>query len=180
MLSHCCQKPHSWSLSGHSEIYKTLKAEEIPISLSAIKRIGQRFKTTGNVARKKGSGRPKASSCRDDHLLKYTVHKDRKRSLQKLSAEFKTSENKTLSRITITTRLSNGGFVSRRFVKKPMLSQKNIRDRIRFLADYGKFDSEWFSCVEWWMKISVAFWCSREVCSKIWWEIQQWMHLYHC
>ena len=41
---------------SHSEIYKTLKAEEIPISLSAIKRICQPFETTGNVMRKKGSG----------------------------------------------------------------------------------------------------------------------------
>ena len=55
----------------YSEIYKTLKAEEIPISLPAIKRKGQRFETTGNVARKKGFGRPKASSCRDNHLLTF-------------------------------------------------------------------------------------------------------------
>ena len=61
--------------SSYSEIYKTLKAEKIPISLSAIKIIGQRFETTGNFARKKGSGRPKAS-CRDDHLLKFTVLKE--------------------------------------------------------------------------------------------------------
>ena len=33
-------------------MYKTIKAEEIPVSLSAIKRIGQRFETTGNVARR--------------------------------------------------------------------------------------------------------------------------------
>ena len=105
---------------SYSEIYKTLKAEEIPISLSAIKIIGKRFETTGNVARKKGSGRPKASSYRDDHLLKCTVLKERKISLQKLSAEFKTSVNKTLSRRTITRGLSNAGFVSRRCVKKPL------------------------------------------------------------
>ena len=74
---------------SYSEIYKTLKAEEIPISLSAIKRIGQRFDTTDYVVRKKGSRRPKASSCWNDHLLKCTVLKDRKRSLQKLSAEFR-------------------------------------------------------------------------------------------
>ena len=61
-----------------------------PYLLSAIKRIGQHFETTCNVARKKGSRRPKSSSCRDDHLLKFTVLKDGKRSLQKLSAEFKT------------------------------------------------------------------------------------------
>ena len=66
---------------SYSEIYKTLQAEEIPISLSAIKRTGQHLET-GNVARKKGSGRPKASSCRNDHQLKCTVLKDRKRSLQ--------------------------------------------------------------------------------------------------
>ena len=47
---------------SYSEMYKTQKTEEIPISLSAIKRIGQRFKTTGNVQRQKGSGRLKASS----------------------------------------------------------------------------------------------------------------------
>ena len=109
---------------SYSDIYKV---EKIPISLSGIKRIGQRFETTGNVARKKGSGRPKASSCRDDHLLKFTLLKDRKKSLQKLSAEFKTSENKTLSRRTITRRLSNAGFVSRRCVKNPLLSQTSDR-----------------------------------------------------
>ena len=36
-----------------SEIYKTLKTEEISISLSAIKRIGLCFHITGNVARER-------------------------------------------------------------------------------------------------------------------------------
>ena len=130
---------------SYSGIHQTLKREKIPILLSAIKRIGQRFETTGNVARKKGSGRPKASSCRDDHLLTFTVLKDRKISLQKLSAEFKTSENKTLSRRAITRRLSNAGFVFRRchcFLRK-------TSDRMKLLAEYGNFDSEWFSRVVW-------------------------------
>ena len=112
---------------SYSEIHKTLKAVEILISLSAIKRIGQRFDTTFNFTGKKRSGRPKASSCRNEHLLKCTVLKDWKLSLQKLSGEFKTSKNKTLSRKTITRKLSNAGFVSRRCVKEPLLSQKNIR-----------------------------------------------------
>ena len=84
---------------NYSEIYKTLKAEEIPISLSLL-----RFETTGNVARKKGSGRPKASSCWDDHLLECTVLKDRKSRIQDLRKQ---------NYITITRRLSNAGFVSR-------------------------------------------------------------------
>ena len=64
---------------SYSEIYKTLKAEEIHIHLSAIKRKGQRFETTGNFARKKGSRRPKASLCRDDHLMTFLVLKDRRK-----------------------------------------------------------------------------------------------------
>ena len=137
---------------SYSEIYKSLKAEEIPISLSAIRRMGQCFERTGNVARKKGSGRPKASSCRDDHLLKFTVLKDRKQSLQKLGRIQDLRKLRlfvcyriSLSRRTITRRLSNAGFVSRRCVKKRLLSQKNIKYRINFLAEYVKFDSEWFS-----------------------------------
>ena len=70
----------------------------------------------GSLSSLEGSGRPKASSWRDDHLLKFTVLKHRKRSLQKLSAEFTTSENKTLSRKTISRRLYNAGFVSRRCI----------------------------------------------------------------
>ena len=153
----------------HSEMDKTLKAEEIPISLSAIKRIGQHFETTVNVARNKGFGMPKASPCRDDHLRKCTVLKDRKRSLQKLSAESVFwGLDKTLSRRTITRRLSNAGFVSIRCFKKPLLSEKHERQNLVF----GRIWTVWFrvvqqSCVEWWIKISVA--CSREVCSKIWW-----------
>ena len=71
--------------------------------------------------------------------------------------EFKTSENKTFSRRTIIRMLSNAGFVSRRCVKKPLLSQKNIRQNKVF----ARIWKVWFrvvqqSCVEWWIKISVA------------------------
>ena len=110
-------------------------------------------------------------------MAKSQCLKDRKRSLQKLSAskkEFKTSENKTLSRRTITRRLFNAGFVCWRCVKKPLLSQKNIRQnevvgriwKVWFRELCGVMNQE-FSCML----------TSREVCSKIWGEIQLWMHL---
>ena len=52
------------------------------------------------------------------------------------------------SRKTITRRLYDAGFVSGS-IKKPLLSQKNIKDRINFLPEYGKFDSEWLSRIVW-------------------------------
>ena len=100
----------------------------------------------GSLSGLEGSGKPKASLCGDDHLLKFTVLKDRKIRLHKQqNSRF---QKTTISRKTITRKLYNAGFVSIRCFKKPLLSQKNIKDRIKFLPEYGKFDSEWFSRVE--------------------------------
>ena len=124
---------------------------EIPISLSAIKRIGQRFETKGNVVRKKGSGRPKASSCRDDHLLKFTVRQDRKRSL-----------TKSVSRIQdLRKQDSFNEEVSRRCVKNPLLSVgwQSMESLIQSgSAELCGVMNQYFSCML----------TSREVCSKIW------------
>ena len=63
-------------------IFAILKTEMVKTSLSAVKRIGERFEIKGTVNRKFGSGRPRASTIKDDHWLKMTVLNDiRKRLL---------------------------------------------------------------------------------------------------
>ena len=46
-------------------IHKLLQKEKIPISLHTIKIIGLQFQKTGSTARKKGSGRPRATTSKD-------------------------------------------------------------------------------------------------------------------
>lgn len=60
-------------------IYKVLKAVELPASLSVIKRIGPCFQAASNVETKKESAIPKDILYRDNHLLKFTVPKNRKK-----------------------------------------------------------------------------------------------------
>ena len=85
-----------------------------------MKRIGQRFEIEGSVRRKSGSGRPRASTVKDDHRLKMTVLKDRKKTYVDHSKEFKTAAGNSLSRMTISRRLNEVGFNSKKCAKKPL------------------------------------------------------------
>ena len=105
---------------SYKQIFDILKKENVKTSLSAVKRIGQRFEIEGSVRRKSGSGRPRASTVKDDHRLKMTVLKDRKKTYVDHSKEFKTAAGNSLSRMTISRRLNEVGFNSKKYAKKPL------------------------------------------------------------
>ena len=105
---------------SYKQIFDILKKENVKTSLSAGKRIGQRFEIEGSVRRKSGSGRPRASTVKDDHRLKMTVLKDRKKTYVDHSKEFKTAAGNSLSRMTISRRLNEVGFNSKKCAKKPL------------------------------------------------------------
>jgi len=50
-------------------------------------------------------------------------------------------------------------------LKKPLVSPKSIKERIKFLPEYVKL------CGEWWITMKHAWWCSRATSSKVCWEI---------
>ena len=133
----------------YKQIFGILKKENVKTSLSTVKRIGQRFENERSVKRKTGSGRPRASTSKDEHRLKMTVLKDRKKTFVDHSKEFKTAAGNSLSRYTISRRMKEMGFSSKRCAKKPFLSKKNINDRKRFSSCYGKKDTDWFRNVFW-------------------------------
>jgi len=133
----------------YKRIFEILKKEKVETSLSAVKRIGQRFEIQGTVSRKVGSGRPRASTMKDDHRLKMTVLKDRKKTLVDHSKQFETAKGNSLSRVTISRRMKEMGFSSKRCAKKPLLTKKNISDRKTFASRYGTKDADWFRNVFW-------------------------------
>ena len=53
-----------------------------------------------------------------------------------MSKEFKTMNGNSLSRMTISSRLNEIGFSSKRCAKKTLLTKKNITDR-KLFAYYG-------------------------------------------
>ena len=64
----------------YSKIHKLLKKEKkIPISLPTKKRISLQFQKTCSTARKKGSGRARATTSKCDRRLKFLVLQVRKK-----------------------------------------------------------------------------------------------------
>ena len=92
-------------------------------SLSAVKRIGQRFETKSSVNRKVCSGRPRASTIKDDHRLKVSI----------LKTFVEHSKKNSLSRLTIS-RMKETIFLLKRFEKKVYVVNKIFPSKQSFQA----------------------------------------------
>lgn len=90
---------------------------------------------------KKASGRPRKSSKRQDRLLKLIQLRDRGTTSAELAQEWQQA-GVSASACTVRRRLLEDGLVSRRAAKKPLLSRKNIRDRLIFCKRYRDWTAE--------------------------------------
>ena len=87
----------------------------------------------------KASGCPRKSSKRQDRLLKRIQLRDRSATSAELAQKW---QQAGVSARTVRLRLFENGLVSRRAAKKPLLSKKNIRDRLIFCRKYGEWTAE--------------------------------------
>uniref|UniRef100_A0A674EGJ2 Paired domain-containing protein n=1 Tax=Salmo trutta TaxID=8032 RepID=A0A674EGJ2_SALTR len=107
---------------------------------STIYRIIKNFKESGSIVVKKASGRPRKSSKRQDRLLKLIQLQDRGTTSTALAQEWRQAGVSASAR-TVRRRLLEDGLVSRA-AKKPLLSRKNIRDRLIFCKRYRDWTAE--------------------------------------
>uniref|UniRef100_A0A087XEY1 Transposase Tc1-like domain-containing protein n=1 Tax=Poecilia formosa TaxID=48698 RepID=A0A087XEY1_POEFO len=107
---------------------------------STIYRIIKNFKERGSIVAKKATGRPRKTSKRQDRLLKLFQLRDRATSSAELAQEWQQAGVSASAR-TVRRRLLEQGLVSRA-AKKPLLSRKNIRDRLIFCKRYRKWTAE--------------------------------------
>lgn len=108
---------------------------------STIYRIIKNFKERGSIVAKKAPGRPRKTSKRQDRLLKVFQLRDRATSSAELAQEWQQAGVSASAR-TVRRRLLEQGLVSRRAAKKPLLSRKNIRDRLIFCKRYREWTAE--------------------------------------
>uniref|UniRef100_A0A087XJV3 Transposase Tc1-like domain-containing protein n=1 Tax=Poecilia formosa TaxID=48698 RepID=A0A087XJV3_POEFO len=125
---------HNNGLTG-----KSIAARKIAPQ-STIYRI-KNFKERGSIVAKKAPGRPRKTSKRQDHLLKVFQLRDRATSSAELAQEWQQAGVSASAR-TVRRRLLEQGLVSRRAAKKPLLSRKNIRDRLIFCKMYREWTAE--------------------------------------
>ncbi|KAL7862565.1 hypothetical protein SRHO_G00140060 [Serrasalmus rhombeus] len=108
---------------------------------STIYRIIKNFKERGSIVAKKAPGRPRKTSKCQDRLLKVFQLRDRATSSAELAQEWQQAGVSASAR-TVRRRLLEQGLVSRRAEKKPLLSRKNIRDRLIFCKRYREWTAE--------------------------------------
>ncbi|GLD61471.1 transposase-like protein [Lates japonicus] len=108
---------------------------------STIDRIIKNFKERGSIVAKQAPGHPRKSSKRQDRLLKLFQLRDRATTSAELAQEWQQAGVSASAR-TVRRRLLEEGLVSRRAAKKPLLSRKNIRDRLIFCKRYRDWTAE--------------------------------------
>ncbi|CAJ0953436.1 unnamed protein product [Ranitomeya imitator] len=89
----------------------------------------------------KAPGRPRKTSKRQDRILNLFRLRDRTTSSAELAQEWQQAGVSAPAR-TVRRRLFERGLVSRRAAKKPLLSRKNIRDRLIFCKRYREWTAE--------------------------------------
>ncbi|CAJ0935983.1 unnamed protein product [Ranitomeya imitator] len=108
---------------------------------STIYCIIKNFKERASIVVKKAPGRPRKTSKRPDRILKLFQLRDRTTSSAELAQEWQQAGVSASAR-TVRRRLFEQGLVSRRTAKKPLLSRKNIRDRLIFCKRYREWTAE--------------------------------------
>ncbi|CAJ0948394.1 unnamed protein product [Ranitomeya imitator] len=108
---------------------------------STIYRIIKNFKERASIVVKKAPGRLRKASKRQDRILKLFQLRDRTTSSAELAQEWQQA-GVSASERTVRRRLFEQGLVSRRAAKKPLLSRKNIRDRLIFCKRYREWTAE--------------------------------------
>ena len=108
---------------------------------STIYRIIKNFNESNSIAVKKASGHPRKSSKRQDCFLKLFQLRDRDTTSTELSDELQQA-GVSASACTARRILLEDGLVSRSAAKKPLLSRKNIRDRLIFCKRYRDLTAE--------------------------------------
>uniref|UniRef100_A0A9J7XH37 Transposase Tc1-like domain-containing protein n=1 Tax=Cyprinus carpio carpio TaxID=630221 RepID=A0A9J7XH37_CYPCA len=106
-----------------------------------IYRIIKNFKERGLTAMKKSSGRPRVSSKCQDGLLLRSQLRNHVTSSAELAQEWQQVGVRASAR-TVRPRLWDSSLVSRRAAKKPLLSKKNVTDRLKCCRKYKDWTAE--------------------------------------
>ena len=118
-------------------------ARKMNVSRGAVQRCinrSDKLNSTSDFSSLKRSGRPRKTTPTTDHSIIRICKRSPKSSSSKIQAQLPTA-NQPSTR-TIRRRLFEAGLKARKPARKPMLSLKNIRDRIAFCKKYRKWTEE--------------------------------------
>ena len=128
-----CDKSNYW-------IAKKFKRSE-----NTIKNLLKKWNTTGSVERKKGTGRKRSLSTKQEKTLVREAKRNRKMTRKQLKLEC----GLNVCDSTITNYLHANGYYCRRTIAKPFVSDQNQIKRLKFAQDHIQWRYNEWSKVMW-------------------------------
>lgn len=116
------------------DIAKRLKCNE-----SSARRLLKKYHEAKEISRKKGSGRKRKTSEREDRLLQRLSIRNRFANSSQLRREFIEETGTGVSSRTIRRRLCKLGLKARRLARKPLLTRDMQRKRLGWAKQYENF-----------------------------------------
>lgn len=114
----------------------------LTIGKTTVNNILNKFKTTGSVADRPRSGRPRKTTTRVDKLIRRKSVVDVRKTAGMIAQELRDENLANVSRITVSRRLRDVGLFGRVGVKKPLISTKNQRARLQFAENHRHWTVE--------------------------------------
>ena len=111
-------------------------AKRVGCSRKGVSGVIQRFQETGNTNDKPRSGRPRKSSSREDRPLVRLSLSDRKKSSSELTRDWQETNNVQVHPSTVRRRLIAAGLKGCKARKKPLVTEKQRRNRLKWAQQY--------------------------------------------
>lgn len=89
-------------------------ARQLNISRYSVRRVYQRYRETGSFERRRGSGRARATTQRDDRFLVTTALRNRRLTAVDLAQSLQNVREVGVNRWTVWRRLTEGGLTAHR------------------------------------------------------------------
>lgn len=105
-------------------------ARRLEVSHSVIVRLQERFRTTGSVRERRRSGRPRATTERQDHFITLSALRERTATANTIRRQLHASSNTNVSDQTIRNRLHEANLRSRRAAVRPILTPAHRAARL--------------------------------------------------
>lgn len=112
-------------------------ALRLGVSRRAIRNVWDRYQETGSVARRRGTGRARATTAQEDRYIRLTARRQRTVTARALQSQLQQSTGTRVSDQTIRNRLHEDGQRSRTRAVRLKLTRAHRAARLRFARDHS-------------------------------------------
>ena len=131
---------------GYSQVEIAKKME---CSRKGVQTTIKRYKETKSFKNRKGQGRKKSTTTREDRSLKRVSLADKRKTSSELAAELREGTNKNISARRVRRRLLEVGLKGYKVRKKPYLSQANKKKRQEFAKNHENWTPDDWGKIVW-------------------------------